>query len=182
MGGQPRLVLDLGCGPAPQLGGRAQDAGAWRLKEGRLLPAGTPGVCVCVCACVCVGGCVHICMHVCAHVLCVCMRVWSRLASREPPALGLSGCWWVEELVPLAGRHGMKTQRAHPCSGHPSPLQAGIRLEGTAGATETPSQGPPRRDSGAPGAQGSLGPARENCLTLRGSSSFSFVPWLLGGI
>lgn len=161
--------------------GQAQDAGAWRLKEGGLLPSrDSQGVRVCVPVCGWVGVCTYVCMCV-PMCLCVCMRVWSRLASREPPALGLSGCWWVEELVPLAGRHGMKTQRAHPCSGHPSPFQAGIRLEGTAGATETPLTGPPTqglRCSGSPGqprpSQGKL-PHPKRLLLVQ------LCAWLPGG-
>lgn len=58
------------CGPAPRLGGRDQDAGAWRLKEGGLLPSrDSRGVRVYVC--LCVGG------WVCAHTYaCVCPCVY----------------------------------------------------------------------------------------------------------
>lgn len=124
--------------------GRAQGAGAWRLEKGGLLPSrDSRGVCVC--ASVWVGGYVHICMHVCVHMcLCVCLHVCVARAGQ----LGAScprTLWTLR-----AGGAGApprqawdKTQRAHPCSGHPSPLQAEIRLEGTVGATETPSQGPP---------------------------------------
>ena len=122
VGGHPRLVLDLGCGPAAQQGGgpRVQGPDIWR--RAGCSPARTPGVCVCTCVWVrwCVAGA-------------------GQLGASCPRTLWMLG---GGRAGPPPRQAWDKTQRAHPCSGHPSPLQAGIRLEGTAGATETPSQGP----------------------------------------
>lgn len=111
---------------------------------GRAAPQpGLPG-CVCVHTCVWVCGCVHICMHGCVHMcLCVCVRVCVAGAG-QLGASCLRTLWMLGGggAGPAPRQAWDKIQRAHPCSGHPSPLQAGIRLEGTAGATGTPSQGP----------------------------------------
>lgn len=179
VGGHPRLVLDLGCGPAPRHGAgpRVQGPGVWR--RAGCSPAGTPGVCVCVLLCGWVGMCTYVCMCVCTCVYaCVCMCVWPGLANWEPPALGLFGHCGLEELVPLPGRRGIRPREHTPVQGTPHPSRLRSDWKALQGPLRPPRRGPQCRGSGAPGPQGSLGPARGERLTLRGSSSFSFMFWL----